>query len=70
MALMLSRPRNPPENTLSPSGSIRFTHQVKLSSSLGSSRVRKVESRRPSMSHTWSAAMAWTGGFTSPNAHS
>ncbi len=35
MALMLSRPRKPPLNRLSPSGSIRFTHQVKFSSSFG-----------------------------------
>ena len=42
MALMLSRPRNPPANTLLPSGSIRLTHQVKFSSSLGSSRARNV----------------------------
>ena len=31
---MLSRPRKPPSNTLRPDGSLRFTHQVKFSSSL------------------------------------
>ena len=31
---MLSRPRKPPSNTLWPEGSLRFTHQVKFSSSL------------------------------------
>ena len=35
MALMLSRPRKPPANRLSPSGSIRLTHQVKFISSFG-----------------------------------
>ena len=30
---MLSRPRNPPSNTLRPDGSLRLTHHVKLTSS-------------------------------------
>ena len=67
---MLSRPRKPPAKRWSPSGSIRLTHQVKFISSLGSRRARKSWSRRPSMSHTCSAAQACTGGLTSPKAHS
>jgi len=70
---MLSSPRNPPSNALRPEGSLRFTHQVKLSSSFWNDRS----------SHSTSAArllfnMRWvkivdqacTGGFTSPKFHS
>ncbi len=39
---MLSRPRNPPWKTLRPSLSLRFTHQVKLSSSLWKMRFQEV----------------------------
>ena len=42
MALMLSRPRNPPAKRWSPSGSIRLTHQVKFISSLGNRRAEEV----------------------------
>ena len=70
MALMLSRPRKPPEKRWLPSGSIRLTHQVKFISSFGNRRPRKSLSRRPSMSHTCSAAHACTGGLASLNAHS
>ena len=39
---MLSSPRKPPANRLLPSASLRFTHQVKLSSSLWNTRARKM----------------------------
>ena len=38
---ILSRPRKPPWKTLRPDGSLRFTHQVKLSRSLTNTRSRK-----------------------------
>ncbi len=38
---MLSRPRKPPWKTLRPLGSLRFTHQVKLSSSFPNASARK-----------------------------
>ena len=44
---MLSRPRKPPSNRLLPSASSRLTHQVKLTSSLSKSRLRKSRSRPP-----------------------
>ena len=44
---MLSRPRKPPSNRLLPSASLRFTHQVKLSSSLWKTRSRKSRSPSP-----------------------
>ena len=37
---ILSRPRNPPSNTLRPNRSLRFTHQVKFSISLLKVRLR------------------------------
>src|SRR3954463_9580257 len=40
---MLSRPRKPPSNTLFPVRSLRFTHQVKLSSSWGKGGGEPVE---------------------------
>ena len=67
---MLSRPRKPPSNRLSPRASSRFTHQVKFTSSLSNTRRRKSTSRAPSMANTSSAAHAWTGGLTSSKAHS
>ena len=42
---MLSSPRKPPPNRLFPSSSFRFTHQVKLMSSLWNARSRKIRSR-------------------------
>ena len=42
---MLSSPRKPPSNTLLPLASLRFTHQVKFSSSLWRTRSRKSKSR-------------------------
>ncbi len=44
---MLSSPRKPPEKRFRPSGSFRFTHQVKLSSSFWKTRLRNAVSRRP-----------------------
>ena len=38
---MLSSPRNPPSNTFEPSRSSRFTHQVKLTSSLSNTRLEE-----------------------------
>src|SRR5262252_5518605 len=67
---MLSRPRKPPSNRLLPSSSSRLTHQVKLTSSLLKTRLRKSRSRPPSMANTSSAAHACTGGLTSPKSHS
>ena len=67
---MLSSPRNPPSNRLLPSASSRLTHQVKLTSSLSKTRLRKSRSRPPSMANTSSAAHACTGGLTSPKSHS
>src|ERR1019366_604614 len=67
---MLSSPRNPPSKTLLPSLSSRLTHQVKLTSSLSKTRLRKSMSRPPSTPNTSSAAQAWTGGFTSEKSHS
>ena len=43
---MLSSPRNPPSNRFDPSLSSRLTHQVKLTSSLSKTRLRKLMSRR------------------------
>ena len=70
MGLMLSRPRNPPPNRLLPSGSCRFSHQVKFSSSFWKTRSRKSRSVPPSMTNTRSAASACTGGLTSSKFHS
>ncbi len=67
---MLSSPRKPPSNTLLPLLSLRLTHQVKFISSLCSTRWRNWKSPDPSISKTFSAAQACTGGFTSSNAHS
>src|ERR1039457_7196125 len=63
------QPRNPPSKTLLPSLSSRLTHQVKLTSSLSKTRLRKSMSRPPSTANTSSAAQAWTGGFTSEKYH-
>ena len=49
---MLSRPRKPPSNRLLPSASSRLTHQVKLTSSLSKTRLRKSRSRPPSIANT------------------
>src|SRR5258706_556105 len=46
---ILSRPRNPPWNTLRPSASLRLTHQVKLSISLWNTRSRNPRSPRPGL---------------------
>ena len=71
---MLSRPRKPPWKMLLPSASLRFTHQVKLSSSFWNTRSRKGRSPRPlacfSRLYTCQVAQACTGGLTSPKAHS
>jgi hypothetical protein len=67
---MLSSPRKPPSNRLEPLASWRFTHQVKFTSSLSNTRLRKSRSRAPSMANTSSAAQAWTGGLTSLKSHS
>src|SRR5262249_38979524 len=64
---MLSSPRNPPSNRLLPSASSRFTHQVKLTSSLSKTRLRKAMSRPPSMANTSRAAQARTGGAARPH---
>src|SRR5271166_4149901 len=63
---MLSSPMNPPSNTLRPSASSRFIHQVKFTSSLSKIRLRKSMSRPPSMAKTSSAAHACTGGLDVP----
>ena len=70
MGPMLSRPRNPPSNTLLPAASLRLTHHVKFRSSFWKIRWRNSWSRAPSSSNTRSAAQACTGGLTSPKAHS
>src|SRR5438105_3976388 len=44
---MLSSPRKPPWNTLWPSPSLRFTHQVKFSSSFWNMRSRNSRSPAP-----------------------
>ena len=71
---MLSSPRNPPSKTLRPWVSLRFTHQVKFSSSLWKTRSRNARSGLPrrlcSILYTRQAAQACTGGLTSPRAHS
>ena len=67
---MLSSPRKPPSNRLEPDSSCRFTHQVKFTSSLSNTRLRKSTSVAPSMANTSSAAHACTGGFTSLKSHS
>ncbi len=70
---MLSRPRNPPSNTLCPVGSLRFTHQVKFSSSrekLFSMNGKSTSPRSASRFCRKSAANACTGGLTSPKFHS
>ena len=67
---MLSSPRKPPSNRLLPSASLRFTHQVKLMSSLWNTRARKSRSVEPSIWKTRTAAHACTGGLASPNSHS
>src|SRR2546428_724959 len=63
---MLSSPRKPPSKTLLPSESFRFTHHVKLSSSLWNTRSMNSGSRLPSISYTRNAAHACTGGVGSP----
>ena len=50
---MLSRPRKPPSNTFLPSRSLRFTHQVKLTSSLEKAYFRKSTSPRPPLGGGW-----------------
>ena len=67
---MLSRPRKPPSKTFEPSLSSRFTHHVKLTSSLSKILLRNAASRPPSIANTSSAAHACTGGLTSSNDHS
>src|ERR1700759_1910588 len=67
---MLSKPRKPPSNRLSPSTSLRLTHQLKLSSNLCRTRARKSQSSSPAISYTRRAAQAWTGGLTSEKFHS
>src|SRR5258705_13233546 len=65
---MLSSPRKPPENTLFPSGSLRFTHHVKFISSFWNTCDKKGRSRsprRPVILYTRQHAQACTGGFTS-----
>ena len=49
---MLSSPRNPPANTLRPSGSLRLTHQLKLSIKPWNARSRKRRSALPSVRST------------------
>src|SRR4029453_14643122 len=48
---MLSSPRNPPSNTLSPDASLRFTHQVKFISSLWNMPSRNARSPFPGRDH-------------------
>ena len=71
---MLSRPRKPPSKTFLPKRSFRFTHQVKLSSSLLKAALRNWTSASPcsDFSVRWRkrVAKAWTGGFTSLKFHS
>ncbi len=71
---MLSSPRNPPWNTLRPLGSLRFTHQVKFSSSLANASFRNRRSTSSPFATparwTISVANACTGGFTSLKFHS
>src|SRR5579875_1879384 len=71
---MLSSPKKPPSKTFMPSGSLRFTHQVKFKRSLCKTRSRKAKSALPrirfSILYTRQAAQAWTGGFTSLKFHS
>ena len=71
---MLSRPRKPPSKTFLPKRSLRFTHQVKFSSSLLKADLRKSRSISPrracSVRCRKSVAKAWTGGFTSLKFHS
>ncbi len=71
---MLSSPRKPPSNTFFPKRSFRFTHQVKLRSSLLKADRRNSTSVVPrrTFSVLWrkSVAKAWTGGFTSLKFHS
>ena len=71
---MLSSPRKPPWKRLRPSGSLRFTHQVKFVSSRSKTRVSHARSPSPriatSASKTCSAAHAVTGGLTSEKFHS
>ena len=42
---MLSRPRKPPSKTFLPKRSLRFTHQVKFSSSLLNARLQEIHVR-------------------------
>src|SRR5665213_147366 len=71
---ILSMPRKPPSNILLPSLSLRFTHQVKLSSNFRNTVSRNFVSPFPvaalSISYTFQVAQAWTGGFTSEKDHS
>ena len=71
---MLSRPRKPPSKTFFPRRSLRFTHQVKLRSSLLKADLRNSTSVSPrsafSVRCRKSVAKAWTGGFTSLKFHS
>ena len=72
---MLSSPRNPPWKMLLPRWSLRFTHQVKLSSSFMNTRSRKRRSPASpraarSAWNTRHADQACIGGFTSLNDHS
>src|SRR2546425_9520199 len=70
---MLSRPRKPPAKRFFPSGSLRFTHQVKLRRSFWNVRSRNRRSRCPRgpvILYTRQQAHACTGGLTSPNANS
>ena len=67
---MLSSPMKPPSNRLFPPWSLLSTHQVKLISSLWKILARKVKSVPPSISKTWIAAQACTGGLTSEKFHS
>ena len=70
---MLSRPRKPPSNTLCPVGSLRFTHQVKFSSSFLKASRRNGTSVSPRSDSRFcrnKVAKACTGGLTSPKFHS
>src|SRR5262249_44257538 len=44
---IVPKPRNPPAKTLRPSGSLRFTHQLKLSIKLWNEHSRNLRSSRP-----------------------
>ncbi len=46
---MLSRPRNPPSNTLRPVGSLRLIHHVKLTSSFWNARFNHVDVARAAL---------------------